>query len=102
VVGGGVAAGVPGPQLLDRRAGGTRAGQLGAGQLTAGQPRPVPGLRPGLPDLREHPGGVGDRVTAARITRGQRKVFLRLAEHWPWALALAGAFRRLRQIPLPA
>ena len=24
---------------------------------------------------------------AARITRGQRKVFLRLAEHWPWALA---------------
>jgi hypothetical protein len=40
--------------------------------------------------------------TAARITRGQRKVFLRLAEHWPWALALAQAFRRLRQIPLPA
>ena len=40
--------------------------------------------------------------TAARITRGQRKVFLRLAEHWPWALALAKAFTRLRQIPLPA
>ena len=40
--------------------------------------------------------------TAARITRGQRKVFLRLAEHWPWALALARAFTRLRQIPLPA
>ena len=40
--------------------------------------------------------------TAARITRGQRKVFLRLAEHWPWALALAQAFTRLRQIPLPA
>ncbi len=39
---------------------------------------------------------------AARITRGQRKVFLRLAEHWPWALALAQAFTRLRQIPLPA
>jgi len=39
---------------------------------------------------------------AARITRGQRKVFLRLAEHWPWALALAKAFTRLRQIPLPA
>jgi len=36
--------------------------------------------------------------TAARITRGQRKVFLRLAEHWPWALALAKAFTRLRQI----
>jgi hypothetical protein len=40
--------------------------------------------------------------TAARITHGQRKVFLRLAEHWPWAPALAQAFRRLRQIPLPA
>jgi len=40
--------------------------------------------------------------TAARITRGQRKVFLRLAQHWPWALALARAFTRLRQIPLPA
>ena len=46
--------------------------------------------------------------TAARITRGQRKVFLRLAEHWPWALALAlalalaKAFTRLRQIPLSA
>jgi len=38
----------------------------------------------------------------ARITRGQRKVFLRLAEHWPWALALAKAFTRLRTIPLPA
>jgi len=25
--------------------------------------------------------------TAARITRGQRKMFMRLAEHWPWALA---------------
>ncbi len=40
--------------------------------------------------------------TAARITRGQRRVFLRLAEHWPWALALARAFRQLRLIPLPA
>ena len=39
---------------------------------------------------------------AARITKGQRKVFLRLAEHWPWALALAKAFTRLRTIPLPA
>ena len=40
--------------------------------------------------------------TAARITRGQRRVFLRLARHWPWTLALAQAFRRLRLIPLPA
>ncbi len=35
---------------------------------------------------------------AARITQGQRRVFLHLAE----ALALARAFGRLRQIPLPA
>jgi hypothetical protein len=40
--------------------------------------------------------------TAARITRGQRKVFLRLAQHWPWTLALARAFQRLRLIALPA
>ena len=39
--------------------------------------------------------------TAARITRGQRKIYLRLAKNWPWALALAEAFRRLRTIPLP-
>jgi len=32
----------------------------------------------------------------------QRKVFLRLAEHWPWALAIARAFTWLRHIPLPA
>ena len=38
---------------------------------------------------------------AARFTRGQRKVFLRLAEHRPWALALAKAFACLRQIPHP-
>ena len=39
---------------------------------------------------------------AARVTKGQRKVFLRLAEHWTWALALAKAFTCLRQISLPA
>jgi len=39
--------------------------------------------------------------TAARITHGQRKVFLRLAEHWPWAAELARAFGRLRKIPHP-
>jgi len=37
----------------------------------------------------------------ARITCGQRNVFLRLAQHWPWALALAQPFTRLRQIQLP-
>ncbi len=39
--------------------------------------------------------------TAARITRGQRRVYLRLARNWPWALALARAFTQLRLIPLP-
>ena len=39
--------------------------------------------------------------TAARITRGQRRIHLRLARNWPWALALARAFTRLRLIPLP-
>jgi hypothetical protein len=39
--------------------------------------------------------------TAARITRGQRRIYLRLAKNWPWALALARAFTRLRLIPLP-
>ena len=57
------------------------------------------------PDLhRAEPKTLGYRLrhTAARITRGQRRVFLRLAQHWPWTLALAQAFRRLRLIPLPA
>jgi hypothetical protein len=40
--------------------------------------------------------------TAARITRGARQTWLRLAEGWPWALALARAFTTLRRIPLPA
>jgi hypothetical protein len=40
--------------------------------------------------------------TAARITHGQRRIYLRLAKNWPWALALARAFTRLRLIPLPA
>jgi hypothetical protein len=40
--------------------------------------------------------------TAARVTRGARRVWLRLAQGWPWTLALARAFDRLRQIPLPA
>ncbi len=39
--------------------------------------------------------------TAARITRGQRRTYLKLAKNWPWALALAHAFQRLRVIPLP-
>jgi Transposase DDE domain group 1 len=39
--------------------------------------------------------------TAARITRGGRRVFLNLAKSWPWAAAMADAFTRLRLIPVP-
>ncbi|HEY0692617.1 MAG TPA: transposase, partial [Kribbella sp.] len=38
---------------------------------------------------------------AARITRGQRKIFIRLTEHWQWAHDLAAAFCRLALIPHP-
>jgi hypothetical protein len=39
--------------------------------------------------------------TAARITRGQRRIYVRLAEHWTWARDLAAAFARLALIPHP-
>lgn len=39
--------------------------------------------------------------TAARITRGGRRTWLRIAEHWPWARELAAAFARLAALPLP-
>ena len=39
--------------------------------------------------------------TAARISRGQRRIRLRIAEHWPWARELAGAFARLAALPRP-
>jgi len=39
--------------------------------------------------------------TAARITRGQRRTWLRIAEHWPWARDLAAAFARLAALPRP-
>jgi hypothetical protein len=38
---------------------------------------------------------------AARITRGQRRVFVRIAEHWPWRFELAAAFARLAALPQP-
>jgi hypothetical protein len=38
---------------------------------------------------------------AARITRGQRRVFVRLDAGWPWRHALAAAFARLQALPLP-
>jgi len=39
--------------------------------------------------------------TAARITRGGRRTWLRIAEHWPWARELAAAFARLAALPRP-
>jgi hypothetical protein len=37
---------------------------------------------------------------AARIVRHARRVILRLQRSWPWAVALARAFARLRSLPL--
>jgi hypothetical protein len=39
---------------------------------------------------------------AARLTRGQRRLWLRLDRHWPWATELAAAFARLAALPTPA
>jgi hypothetical protein len=38
---------------------------------------------------------------AARLTRGQRKLFVRIAESWPWRTELATAFARLADLPQP-
>ena len=38
---------------------------------------------------------------AARLTRGQRRIYVRLAEHWRWTQALTAAFTRLALIPHP-
>ena len=38
---------------------------------------------------------------AARITRGQRRTWIRLQGNWPWARHLASAWQRLNLIPAP-
>jgi hypothetical protein len=38
---------------------------------------------------------------AARITRGQRRLFVRIDQAWPWRRQLATAFARLDALPLP-
>jgi hypothetical protein len=38
---------------------------------------------------------------AARMSRGQRRTWIRLPSTWPWAVELAAAFDRLRAIPPP-
>ncbi len=39
---------------------------------------------------------------AARLTRGQRQLFVRIDAGWPWRHALTDAFTRLQALPLPA
>jgi hypothetical protein len=39
---------------------------------------------------------------AARLTRGQRRLRLRIQRSWPWAHQLAAAFTRLAALPAPA
>jgi hypothetical protein len=39
---------------------------------------------------------------AARLTRGQRRCWLRIQRTWPWAHDLAAAFTRLTALPVPA
>ena len=39
---------------------------------------------------------------AARLTRGQRRCWLRVQRSWPWARELAAAFARLGTLPAPA
>ena len=38
---------------------------------------------------------------AARLTRGQRRLWLRIQRTWPWARDLAAAFARLTALPVP-
>jgi hypothetical protein len=38
---------------------------------------------------------------AARVTRGQRRRWLRIQRSWPWATQLAAAFSRLAALPVP-
>jgi hypothetical protein len=39
---------------------------------------------------------------AARITRGQRRLWVRIQQTWRWAAELATAFDRLHSLPAPA
>ena len=38
---------------------------------------------------------------AARLVRGQRRLRLKIADHWPWRTQLAAAFKRLQALPRP-
>ena len=75
---------------------------------------PLPGSPPGTPgrlqllaldgDLaRAEPKRLRYRLlhTAARLTRGQRRRWLRIPSTWPWANQLTTAFGRIAAIPAP-
>jgi hypothetical protein len=38
---------------------------------------------------------------AARLSRGQRRLWLRIQRSWPWARDVITAFARLRALPVP-
>ncbi len=38
---------------------------------------------------------------AARLTRRQRRLWLRIDQHWHWATQLAATFARLAPLPTP-
>lgn len=42
------------------------------------------------------------RHVAARLTRGGRRLRLRIDQHWSWATHLASAFTRCAALPQPA
>jgi hypothetical protein len=54
------------------------------------------------PLAHAEPKTLRDRLlhVAARIVRHARRIILRLQGSWPWAAELAGAFARLRVLPL--
>jgi hypothetical protein len=56
------------------------------------------------PHARAEPKALRYRLlhVAARLTRGQRRLWLRIQRSWPWAHDLAAAFARLTLLPIPA
>jgi hypothetical protein len=53
---------------------------------------------------KAEPKTLRDRLlhVAARLTRGQRRCWLRIQRSWPWVRHLAAAFARLATLPVPA
>ncbi|NEW72679.1 transposase [Streptomyces rhizosphaericus] len=72
--------------------------------LTDRPARLDPGPAAGRQTRRREPKKLRYRLlhTTARITRGGRRLYLRIAETWPWRHALPTAFARLVALPQPA